>query len=92
MIKKEAKVKSRYGIHARPSMAIAVASKNFPDTSIRIINPENNQESDAKSIIELMMMALSCNDKVIVCASGKDEEKALETIASIIESYEVETK
>jgi phosphotransferase system HPr (HPr) family protein len=91
MIKKDARIKSKYGIHARPSAAIATAAFNdFPDTSITIIDKESNQKADAQSILSLLSLALSCGKIVTVCASGKDEEKAVEKIVSIIETYEIE--
>jgi phosphotransferase system HPr (HPr) family protein len=91
MIKKDACVKSRYGIHARPSAAIATAAINeFPNTSITIIDNESNQQADAQSILSLLTMSLPCGKIVTVCASGKDEEKALEAIVAIIENFEVD--
>jgi phosphotransferase system HPr (HPr) family protein len=92
MIKRDARIKSIYGIHARPSAAIATAAfKEFPNTSITIIDKESNRKADAQSILSLLTLSLSCGKVVTVCASGKDEEKAIEKIVSIIETFEVET-
>jgi|WetSurMetagenome_2_1015567.scaffolds.fasta_scaffold790838_2 phosphotransferase system HPr (HPr) family protein len=93
MIKKDARVKSQYGIHARPSAAIAIAAtREFSKTKISIYDPCTKQTGDARSIIDLMMMAMPCGTKVIVSASGEDEEQAANTIVSIIESFEVDIK
>jgi phosphotransferase system HPr (HPr) family protein len=92
MFKKDARIKSKYGIHARPSAAIAtVAINEFPNTSITIIDNEDNQQADAQSILSLLTMSLSCGKIVTVCASGKDEKKAVEKIVSIIETFEIES-
>ena len=93
MFKKDACVKSQYGIHARPSAAIAKeAMDNFPHTDITIIDPDINQQGDARSVLELMMMALVCGKVVTVCAIGEDEEKAVDAIVTIIETFEVDDR
>lgn len=96
MVKKEARVKSQYGIHARPSAAIAIAAlREFTKTSISIYDPSTKKTCDAKSILELMMMAMPCGAEVVVSASGESKEeeaKAVDAIVLIIESFEVEVK
>lgn len=92
MIRREAKVKSKYGIHARPSAAIAKVAIEFPDTEILIIDTVDKQIASARSILDIMMLALFQDEIVIVSASGKDEEKAVSAIVDIIETFEVEIK
>lgn len=92
MVKKNAIVKSQYGIHARPSMAIAIAAQKFPNTVIRLTDTDSGNESDAKSILGIMSMGTSCGSKIIINASGNDEDSAAATIAELIESYEVDIK
>lgn len=93
MFIKKACVKSQYGIHARPSAVIAtVASRDFPDTEIIIMDTDHDQQGRALSVLEIMMMALPCGTIVTVSASGKDEEKAVEAVVQVIESFEVEVK
>jgi len=89
MIRKIACVKSRFGIHARPSAKIAtMASESFPRTEITLID-KTSQKCDAKSILGLLMLAVPCGASVTICASGVDEENAANAIANIIETYEV---
>ena len=93
MYKKDACVKSKYGIHARPSAAIVVnVTKNFPETEVTIINSNNGRQADAKSVLEIMFLALPYGSIVTVSASGKDEEKAVNAVVKIIETFEVEVK
>jgi phosphocarrier protein HPr len=93
MYKKYAIVKSQYGIHARPSAAIALAVTNdFPGTEVALFDPITNQQADARSVLEIMMLALQCGVEVVVSAFGKDEEKAVEAIVGIIETFEVEVR
>jgi phosphotransferase system HPr (HPr) family protein len=92
MITREAYVKSRYGIHARPSAKIATALKNFPDVVVRILNPVTGNKYDARSVLEIMMAAFECGDKVIIIAEGEKESQIAEIVAEIIETYEVESR
>jgi phosphocarrier protein len=93
MFKKDARVKSQYGIHARPSAAIVLTITNdFPDTEVHLIDSKSSQQANARSVIEIMMLALQCGAKVTITAFGKDEERAVEAVVKIIESFEVEVK
>lgn len=93
MFKIVAYVKNQYGIHARPSAAIAIAAMNeFPKTEIIIKSVESKKEAKANSVLELMSMALSCGAEVLICSSGEEEERAAKAIAMIIETYELDTK
>lgn len=93
MYKKYAYVKSQYGIHARPSAAIALAVTNdFPNTEVVLFSTKSNQQANARSILEVMMLALQCGAEVIVSAFGKEEERAVEAVVEIIQTFEVEIK
>ena len=93
MIQREAIVKSQYGIHARPSAAIALAVTNdFPGTEVTLVDSKSSQQANARRVLEIMTLALQCGAKVTVSAFGKDEERAVEAVVKIIESFEVEVK
>jgi phosphocarrier protein len=93
MFKLVAYVKSQYGIHARPSAAIARAAKEkFPQTEITIKNIKTKEEAKADRILELMSMGLPCGAEVLISSSGEEEEMAAKAIAVIIETFEVEIK
>lgn len=89
MIEKKAIIKSKYGIHARPSGAIFSKAKEFPDTSVYIINPDTGKKHDTSSILDIMSINKKMGDKVIIKAFGKNEEKASQEIANIIETFEI---
>jgi phosphocarrier protein HPr len=84
------KVKSKYGIHARPSAAITNEAKKFSGTDIVLINPDKKDEKiDARSIMSVMCLNRACGDLVIVRAYGGDERAAAEAVAKVIQEYEI---
>lgn len=89
MIEREAIIKSKYGIHARPSAVIFEKSKEYPDTYVYIINPDTNEKHNTKSILDIMSINKKGGEKVLVRTFGKDEERASEEIVNIIETFEV---
>ena len=92
MVRIIARVKSQYGIHARPSAVIATAAKDdFPKTEILLFKVNSEESAQARSVLEIMCLALSCGTCVIVQAVGEDENKAAEAIVNIIETFEIES-
>ena len=85
-----AQVKSKYGIHARPSAAIIGEAKKFVNTDIVLVNPDKKDEKiDAKSILSVMGLNRACGDSVVVRAYGGDERAAAEAVAKVIREYEI---
>lgn len=90
MIQKKAIIKSKYGLHARPSALISTTSSKFSNTEVWIINPANNKKIEASSILGLMMLELPRDSEVTIQAQGKHEEEAVEAIAKILETFEAD--
>ena len=83
-------IKSKYGLHARPSSKITQANiDNFPNTRIILKDIVSGNEADAKSVTSLLCLALGCGETVMICTTGESEKEAAEAIALIIETYEV---
>ena len=85
--KTEAVIANSNGVHTRPASAISNVACKYPDT--KIIIEHDNDEADAKSVVELLGLGLKFNDKVIISASGADAEKAVADIRNVIEKKNV---
>lgn len=83
MTRQEITITNRLGIHARPASLIIQTSLPF---ECRIWLEKADESADAKSILEVMMLAASCDSKIAVCASGKDEAKAVEAVVKLFEA------
>ena len=85
MVEKEATVVSAEGLHARPAAQFVKAAKGF-SSDIRVIKGET--EANAKSSLNLMTLGAKQNDKLIIRATGEDEDAAVETLAALIAEEE----
>jgi phosphotransferase system HPr (HPr) family protein len=91
MIKREVKLRSEIGLHARPSAQISRVAKTFDaSTKITITNPLSGSSADARSLLSLLCLAVDGHQTVILSVEGKDEERAFLEIADVIENYSVD--
>ena len=81
MIEKKIKVLHKDGVHMRPAMFITDLAMKF-DSDITI--EKNGKEVDAKSIMQLTMLAVLRDEEMTVKASGADEQEAVDAIEELI--------
>ena len=83
MIEKELTVKNKTGIHARPaSQLVKVCSQFKSKVSIKT----EDQELNAKSIINLLSAGICQGANITLCTDGEDEVEALDTICNFIDN------
>lgn len=98
----EVTVPNRLGLHARPSMAICECAKGFSDTSVCLTvisqpregKPRSEADQiagkrDAKSIMQLMMLAATQGTVIRIEAEGPQHIEALDAIKTVIENMSV---
>ncbi len=81
MVEKEATVIAAEGLHARPAARFVKAAKAY-SSDIRVI--KGDTEANAKSSLNLMTLGAKQNDKLLIRATGADEEEAVEALAALI--------
>ena len=89
MVVKEAVVKSKHGLHARPSAKICEYAKTLTNTRVEVFDPETDKIADARSILTLLEMGKQTGSRLQVKASGEQETEAAEVIAKIINEFDV---
>ena len=72
---------NKLGMHARASAKFVSLAGEF---SAEITLQRNGQQVNGKSIMGIMMRAAAKGAEIEVCADGKDEKKALEALADLI--------
>ena len=78
-------ISNRLGLHARPAMMLAeTAMTHESDISIQRLDQDN--PVDAKSIMQLMMLAAVCGTKLKIEANGSDAEASVQSIKELIEN------
>ena len=76
-------VKNPTGLHTRPGTEFVQLAKTFESD---IIVKKGEKEANAKSIVKLLKIGISCGDEITVSASGCDEDKAIEALTAYIEN------
>lgn len=82
MAQGKATIRNEAGIHCRPSAHIV---KELRDYTGRMCVRHEDEESDLKSMLSLMMLALTCGTTVEVEVQGPDEEEMLRKIIGLLE-------
>ena len=77
-------VSNKMGIHARPAaMIVRIASRFEGDIWVE----KEGERVNAKSIMEVLMLAANKNTNVLLEADGADEKKAVLEIEKLFNNY-----
>lgn len=83
MVEQEIIIGNILGIHARPAALIANTAVLF-DAEIWLV--KDGKSANAKSIMEVMVLAVEYNTMVTVRARGTDEKKAVDALVALFAS------
>ena len=81
MKKRFVTIKNRNGLHAKPAAEIVKAA-NYYQSDIRLM--KDTIEVNAKSIMDVLILAASYGTQIIIKVEGEDEDKAIEHIAELL--------
>ena len=84
MINKKMKIINKIGLHARASSKLTQLACSFT-SEIFLIKDKN--KVNAKSIMEVLMLAASKNTIILVMADGIDEKEAISDIENLFINY-----
>lgn len=79
------KISNRLGMHARPAMILAETAQGF-DSDITVRRTDQDDSVDAKSIMQLMMLAATEGTELEIKADGHDAEQAVKRLIELIKS------
>jgi phosphocarrier protein HPr len=74
---------NRRGIHARAAARFVRLAASF---NSRITLRRDGKQANGKSIMSVMMLALSKDSRVELCADGDDEDEAVAALAALVNS------
>jgi len=78
----QVQIKNADGMHMRPAMQFVDLASTF-DSDITVSNEKDSV--DAKSIMQMSMLAATCGTKLSIKAEGQDAEKAVDAIRELVE-------
>lgn len=82
MYRESAIIENESGLHARPAMSFVQAASKF---DCKITMEKDGRVAPAKSLISILALGVGKGEKVIICAEGKDEEKAVKDLVKMIQ-------
>ncbi|MCL4184134.1 MAG: HPr family phosphocarrier protein [Burkholderiaceae bacterium] len=83
MLRAEAVVPNRLGVHARPSARLTATASKFVS---EVWLSKGSRRINAKSIMGVMMLAAAKGSTLVIEADGPDERDAVEAMRALIES------
>lgn len=87
MYTRDTQLLNKTGLHARPATLFVDTAKKY-SSKIKIENLDDPSEGavNAKSVIMLLTLGLSCGTHVRISAVGDDEEEAVDALVHLIEN------
>jgi multiphosphoryl transfer protein len=76
-------IPGKAGLHARPATALVNLAKEF-DSEVRV--RYGNQTANAKSLVSLLKLGVEGGQSIRLMAQGNDEDQAVNTLATAIQS------
>lgn len=75
-------IRNRYGLHQRPAMKVIETATKF-ESDITLM--KDDKSCNAKSIIDVIMLAAECGSTLTVEAEGRDAEDAVKALQELFE-------
>ncbi len=86
MIERQVKVRGEVGLHARPAATFVRTAQRF-SSRITVTNLTRQGEPvDAKSLLQLLKIAVAKDHEIRIVAEGEDEQQAVDTLADLVET------
>jgi len=82
-IEKSVKITNKYGLHARPAMQFVEIANRF-SSDVRLAR--GDKSADAKSIMEVLMLAAENGADLVIRADGEDAQAAVEALSELVAS------
>lgn len=81
MVEREVTIINKLGLHARAAAKFVTTASKF-ESEIQLVR--GHRQVNGKSIMGVMMLAAGRGAKLIIIASGKDEDRAIEHLEELI--------
>ena len=83
IVRREVEITNELGLHFRPAQKFVQLASQFK-SEIRV--HYNGKESNAKSFLDLTLLAAECGTRLDLVASGPDAEEAVEALVRLVVS------
>lgn len=83
MVSRSVTIRSETGVHARPAAMFVKLANRYP---CEIYVEKDGVKINGKSIMGLMMLALTRGSTIIITAEGEKEEEAVSALVDLVET------
>ncbi|MBS0617412.1 MAG: HPr family phosphocarrier protein [Spirochaetes bacterium] len=87
MVSRTVMIHNEAGVHARPAAVFVKLANKFP---CEIFVEKDGQRINGKSIMGLMMLALTRDTRIVVIAEGEKEAEAVDALCKLVENSFIE--
>jgi phosphocarrier protein HPr len=77
-------ISNRLGLHARAAARLVRRATQFT-SEIELLREDTEQAADGKSILSVLLLAASRGTRLIIRATGTDEERAAAALVELVE-------
>ena len=85
MVESTVTVRNKLGLHARAAAQLVRTANHF-QSDLRLERMDGSTTADAKSILNVLMLAASGGTELRVIADGADEQNAVTAVAALFEA------
>jgi phosphotransferase system HPr (HPr) family protein len=76
-------ITNRLGLHARPAMLLAELAQQF-DAAVQLRRTDQDEAIDAKSIMQIMMLAATAGTEIEISANGDGAAEAVRELSALV--------
>ena len=84
MLEKRILIVNRLGLHARAAARLVRTASAYR-SSVRLERADGSAVADAKSILNVLLLAASRGTELRLTVEGEDEREALEAVCALVE-------
>lgn len=77
-------VKNNLGLHIRPAAAIVKLLQSFRS---KVFFTYKKKTVDAKSMMNLLMLTVKKNEKIVISVQGEDAEETMQSLIIVFEKH-----
>ncbi len=85
-VRRQIVVSNKLGLHARPAMQLVDLANQFQSRMVIHKGGEEPGEADAKSVMQVIILAATEGTELEIEAQGEDAEAAAEKLAELFDS------
>ncbi|MBV6493684.1 MAG: HPr-like protein Crh [Turneriella sp.] len=82
MVSRSTIIQNESGVHARPAAVFVKTANRYP---CEIFVEKDGQRINGKSIMGLMMLALTRDSRIMISANGESEAEAVDALVKLVE-------